>query len=286
MTPLSFKQNAVAVFAIILTSWAFHSFFSWHIDTIPEKLPEKMISQLSGKGEPLFLSSQLLDKLVLIHPELNIFPAGGHSLKNAGSMENFYIVQKFQRLDCAKIDRRLKSETVTEIEGFVLKRCFSPDRTNTLYASSFLDKMIVKTDKSKIPAEFINGKFKTGTSGWQKIETGSAEFGDEYKYAISAHPLSDKKKITILIPSVNLRTEKIILGAGIANSGSFKGSKPVIITALQKELKKEIITVDGKWIEKELDGFLENEPVEITIQTEKSGKRHFYFDLKYIEAAQ
>jgi len=286
LTSLSFKQNAAAVFAIILTLWAFYSFFSWHIDTIHEKLPEKIISQLSGKGEPLFLSSQLLDKLVLIHPELNIFPAGGHSLKNAGSMENFYIVQKFQPLDCVSIDRGLKSETVVEAEGFVLKRCFSPNRMKTLYASSFLPEMIVKTDNSKIPAEFINGRFKTGPSGWQKIETGSAEFGDEYKYAISAHPLSDKKKITILIPSVNFRTEKIILGAGIANSGSFKGSKHVIITASQKELKEEIITVDGKWIEKELEGFLENEPVEITIQTEKSGKRHFYFDLKYIEAAK
>jgi hypothetical protein len=284
LTLISFRHNAAAVFAIILTIWALHSFFSWHISPIPEKIPEKVLEQSGAEfkhGEPLFLSSQLLDKLVLNHPELNIYPAGGNSLKNAKSMGVFYILEKFQSLDCDQIDNKLKREIIANTEGFVLKKCISPDSSNIIYASSFIEKMTVTTDDEEIPAKFINGKFKTGRSGWQKIEAGSAEFGDDFKSAISAHPLPDKKKITILMPSVDIRTKKIVLGAGIANSGVFRGSKPVIITASQNNLKKELKSVDGKWVERELSGFSGDEPVTITIHTEKSGKRHFYFDLKY-----
>ncbi|HQN72211.1 MAG TPA: hypothetical protein PLB16_02235 [bacterium] len=285
MTLISFKHNVAAVFAIILTIWALHSFFSWHTAPTPEEIPEKISESLEIlHGEPVFLSSQLLDKLVLNHPEINFFPAGGNSLKNAKTSGLFYILQKFQTLDCTDIDKEIKSEIIAQTTGFTLKKCYSSQNSNIVYASSFIEKMTVTTDDFEIPAKFINGQFRTGPSGWQKIETGSAEFGDDFRTAVSAHPLPDKKKITIVIPSVDINTKKIVLGAGIANSGVFKGSRPVIITAFQNSLKKEIKSADGKWVEHELKNFSGSEPVTITVHTEKSGKRHFYFDLKYFEA--
>lgn len=289
MTSISFKQNAVAVFAMILTIWAVYSFFSWQIQPLPEKMPEKIAEKLNEKGytgEPIFLSSQLLDKLVLNHPEFNIFPAGGNTLKNAESMKSFYILESFQSLECIRIDKKLKSEDVESSEDFLLKRCVSTNRENIITASSFLDKLTVRIGNSETPVEFKNGRFKTGASGWQKVEAGSAEFGDEHKFAIAAHPLPDKKTIDISIPSVEKKIKKIVLGAGISNSGSFKGSKAVNITASQNDLKTTIKTADGKWKELELKDFSAKEPILITISTEKSGKRHFYFDIKYTEASE
>lgn len=279
------KHNAVLVFSIFLTTWAVYSFFSWHLKPLPQKIPAEIVSMIDSKGyfgEPVFLSSQLMDEFVLNHPDLNIFPAGGDTLSNAKSIRNFYIIESFQPLKCSTISKDFKEELLLSSNGYALKKCNSSKiKEEVINASSFLEKFIVTVSPSIEPVMFRRGSFKTGHNGWQKIEVGSAEFNNKNMMAISAHPLPENKKIIIEIPSIDKNTSKITIGYGIADSGKHKGSKPVEITVLQLSNEIKIHSSDGKWIEKKLSGFSSFEPITVTISVEKSGKRHFFFDIRY-----
>lgn len=282
----SLKQNSAAVTAIIITFWSLWNFFHFQIAPVSDKLPDKIKKIIQQNPAPVFLSSQLLDKLVLNHPELNIFPGGGNTLQYASSFGSFYIADKYQALDCIDINHELNSETVGESDGFKLKRCTLEGHINVITASSMIENLKVRVEGMNSDIPYKNERFRTGHSGWQKIEAGAGEFGDQHRFAISAHPLPDNKIIEITVLPPDRVISKMVLGAGISNSGKQKGSKPVMITATQNELKKEMKTVDGRWIENELTGFSADEPVKLIISTKKSGKRHFYFDLFYFESAQ
>ncbi|MGI6395289.1 MAG: hypothetical protein ACOX2F_11285 [bacterium] len=151
MNRLIFKKNSLAIVAIVLTLLAIYSFFSTHISKTPEKMPENIEKTVAFVKKPLFLSSQLLDKLVLNHPDFNIYPAGGNSLKVADSFGVFYILEKFQTLDCSKINENLLSNIVAKEEGFTLKKCHLPESSNVVLGSSFIEKMEVGVGELKIP---------------------------------------------------------------------------------------------------------------------------------------
>jgi len=283
---LLIPHNAVFVFSFLLVLWAVYSFFSWHLRPLPKNIPAEIVNEINTKGfpgEPVFLSSQLMDKFVLNHPDLNIFPAGGESLKNAQTMPEFYIVESFKQLACKTIAPELKEREVLKSEGFVLKECVSSKNGERSFnASSFIEKFIVTVPPSEKPVEFKRGSFKTGSAGWQKVETGSAQFNKKSIVAISAHALPEDHEIKIEIPSIDRKTLKIIAGCGIADSGKMKGSEPVKFKITQLDKEMVIHSSDGKWTENELKGFSPFEPLNIFISVGNSGKRHFYFDIRYV----
>jgi hypothetical protein len=253
---------------------------------LTKNIPAEIVNEINAKGfpgEPVFLSSQLMDEFVLNHPDLNIFPAGGESLKNAQTMPVFYIIESFKGLACKTVAPELKEREVLKSEGFVLKECISSKNGERSFnASSFVEKFTVTIPPSDKSAEFKRGAFKTGHNGWQKIETGSAQFNKKSIVAISAHPLPEDHEIKVEIPSIDRKTLKIIAGYGVADSGKAKGSKPVDMKISQNELEITVHSVDGKWSEHELIGFSPFDPLYVTISTENSSKRHFYFDIRYV----
>ena len=285
MKKLLIPHNAVLVFSVLLVLWAVYSFFSWHLRPLPKNIPEEIVKEINAKGfpgEPVFLSSQLMDEFVLNYPDLNIFPAGGETLKNAKSIKGFYIIESFESLACNDIAEEFREKELISSNGFVLKECSSlKNGEQSFTASSFIEKFTVSVPPAK-SVEFKRGAFKTGFNGWQKVETGSAQFNKKNIIAISAHPLPEGKTIKIEIPSIDRKNLKIMFGYGIADSGKFKGSKPVDIKISQADKELVFHSVDGKWTEKELKGFSSFEPVTVNISTENSSKRHFYFDIRYV----
>jgi hypothetical protein len=278
--------NITAIFFTVVTLWSIYSFFSWHLRPLPEKLPvgiENYISENLKTGEPLFLSSELLDRLVLEYPALNIFPAGGNSLKNASSYNDFYIISAFNKLKCKNISKDLEALTVLREEGFKLIKCTKKDSgKKVVYASSFLSRFTVTTGEEDTPAEFLKGQFITGDRSWQKINSGSSVFEGVLKFAISAHPLNENKIISVKIPPLDIDAVSIKGGFGIADTGVTRRSTPVFIKFYQDGKEKGFKSVDGKWMEEELKGFNSKEPINVTIKTQNAARRHFFFDIKYV----
>lgn len=286
MKKLLIPHNAVLVFSVFLVLWAVYSFFTWHLRPLPKNIPAEIVNKINTKGfpgEPVFLSSQLMDEFVLNHPDLNIFPAGGESLKNAETMRSFYIIESFQGLDCKDVSKDLEERQIFSSDGYVLKECTSSKNGEQSFAaSSFVDKFTVTVPPSTTPVEFKRGVFRTGHNGWQKIEAGSAQFNKKRIVAISAHPLPESREIKIELPSIDRKTLKILASCGVADSGRMKGSKPVDLKISQNGLEQIIHSADGKWSEHELIGFSPFQPISITISTKNSAKRHFYFDVRYV----
>lgn len=143
MKKLLIPHNAVLVFSVLLVLWVVYSFFSWHLRPLPKRIPAGIVSEINTKGfpgEPVFLSSQLMDEFVLNHPDLNIFPAGGESLKNAQTMPVFYIIESFKGLACKTVAPELKEREVLKLDGYVLKECISSKSGERSFnASSFLE---------------------------------------------------------------------------------------------------------------------------------------------------
>lgn len=282
----SFPHNAVFIFSLLLVCWSVYSFFSWQIQPMPEKMPEAVAEKIKSDGlpgEPVFLSSQLMDSFVLNHPDINIFPAGGEVLKNAKDIQTFYIIEAYKGLGCSDVSPKLIEKNVMRDGEYTLKECYMSDRQDRSFnASSFIEKFTVTVPLSEKPVEFKRGHFKTGHNGWQKIETGLAEFSGKSVLAVSAHPLPEGHEIKVEIPPVDRKVSRIYAGFGIADSGKMKGSKPVDIKISQAGREVEFHSVDGKWLEQELKSFSPHEPLSIVISTENSGKRHFYFDIRYV----
>jgi len=274
--------NIIFSLSILIFIWAFVSFFSWQTGDI-QKAPKEIIKELKKNSlNQILLSSQLLDSMVLEYPELNIFPAGGETYLNAGSPSDFILLEAFGSMDCEELNDKLETKVMLTHEGFTIKRCLQTNSAvSILNASSFIDKFKITTPPSENEKKFIRGRFKTGSNGWQKLETGLGEFGKLKKLAISAHPLSDKKTIKIEIPAIDRKNTKAIIGLGIANSGKKKGSKPVKLTAIQGEDSFSVLSKDGSWQEKKIPNFKYDEPLTLEIWTENSGKRHFFFDIRY-----
>ncbi len=279
--------NATLIFFTVITLWSIFSFFTWHTKPLPEKLPEEIEAYIDRNlkyGEALFLSSELLDRIVLNYPDLNIFPAGGNSLQNASHFKNFYIVSRYQPLNCRNISKTLSSSTLVRHNGFKLVKCKDKEAdTIELYASSFIERFVVTVGKNNTPITFSRGMFSTGGRGWQRISAEPAFFDGRQIFAINAHPLDKNKKIKIKIPPVEKNVDNIAAGFGIADSGVSRKPVPVIFTASQKEKSHTFQSVDGKWTKKPLKGFLPEKEIEVTIKTENSGRRHFYFDIIYIK---
>lgn len=282
----SHAHNSVFIFSLLLVCWSVYSFFSWQMKPLPQKIPGSIVAEIKKNGfpgEPVFLSSQLLDSFVLNHSDLNIFPAGGETLKNAKTMSGFYIIEAFKGLNCTDISEKFEEKRVLSDGEYVLKECLdSYAGERSFNASSFISSFKVTVPPAEKPAEFKRGSFKTGHNGWQKIETGSAEFSGKSIFAISAHPLPEGHEIRIEIPPVDREVSKIFAGLGIADSGKTKGSKPVDLKISQAGREIVFHSVDGKWLEQELKGFSPYELFNITVSTENSSKRHFYFDIKYV----
>lgn len=282
----SLPHNSVLIFSLILVCWSVYSFFSWQIQPVPEKMPEAIAEKIRSDGlpgEPVFLSSQLMDGFVLNHPDINVFPAGGEVLKNASDIQTFYIIEAYKGLGCADISPKLSEKNVIREGRYTLKECYLSGRQDrSFYASSFIGKFIVTVPPSEKPVEFKRGHFKTGHNGWQKIETGLAEFSGKSVLAVSAHPLPEGHEVRVEIPPVDRKISRMYAGFGIADSGKMKGSKPVDIKVSQADREMEFRSVDGKWLERELTGFSSSEPLYVTFSTENSAKRHFYFDIKYV----
>ena len=282
----SIPHNAVFIFSLILVCWSVYSFFSWQIQPLPEKMPETIAEKIKSDGfpgEPVFLSSQLLDGFVLNHPDINIFPAGGETLKNAKTMTGFYVIEAFKSLDCKDISQNMKERKVFSDGKYTLKECSASDTGERSFnVASFINKFTVTVPPSEKLVEFKRGSFRTGHNGWQKIEAGSAEFSGKIVFAVSAHPLPEGHEVRIEIPSVDRKVSKIYAGFGIADSGKMKGSKPVDLKISQAGREVEFHSVDGKWLERDLTGFSSFEPLYVTVSTENSAKRHFYFDIRYV----
>lgn len=275
-------NNVIFSLSLLILIWATANFFFWQKNEIPQT-PDRVITELKiHRLKPILLSSQLLDNMVLNNPELNIYPAGGETYLNAGSPTDFILLEAFQSMDCDDLNEKLKTEKLLSSKGFTIKKCsLGNSDISIINASSFVDKFRVTVPPSEKEKKFIRGKYKTGSTEWKKIETGLGEFGELEKLAISAHPLSEKKTIRVEIPSIGRADTKAIIGAGIANSGKKSGSKPVKLTAIQGEKTFSVLTKDGIWIEKKIPEFRHDEPLTLEIWTEDSGKRHFFFDIRY-----
>ena len=275
-------SNVIFSLSILFLLWTLMNFFFRQIEEVP-KAPQKIITELKkNQLSPILLSSQLLDNMVLRHSELNIFPAGGEAYLNAGSPTDFILLEAFNSMDCNDLNEKLETREIVSEGEFTAKRCLRKNSDVTvLYASSFIDKFKVTVPPSKTEKRFIRGNFKTGSNGWQKIETGLGEFGELKKLAISAHPLSEKKTIKIELPPIDRENTKAFIGVGIANSGKKKGSKPVKLTAIQGDNGFSVFTKDGVWKEKQIPEFKADEPLILKIWAEDSGKRHFFFDVRY-----
>ncbi len=282
MKKLVTTHNVIFSLSVLVFLWAMINFFFWQKNEIP-KTPDRVITELKRhRFEPILLSSQLLDHMVLEHPELNIYPAGGEAYLNAGSPTDFILLEGFQSMDCDDFHEKLETQELFSYSGYSVKKCLMEgSKIVEMRASSFIDKFIVTVPPSEKERKFIRGRFKTGPNGWQKIETGLGEFGELKKLAISAHPLSEKKTIKIEIPSIDKPEVKAFIGLGIANSGKKGGSKPVKITAIQGENRFEVFSKDGIWQEKRIPKFDPLSPLTIEIWVEDSGKRHFFFDVRY-----
>lgn len=282
MKKLLTTHNVIFSLAVLVFIWAMINFMFWQKNEIPET-PQRVIAELKKHHlEPILLSSQLLDHMLLEHPELNIYPAGGEAYLNAGSPTDFILLEGFESLDCDDLNEELETQELFSYNGYSLKKCIIKGaKTFEMRASSFIDKFIVTVPPSDKEHKFVRGRFKTGPNGWQKIETGLGEFGELKKLAISAHPLSEKKTIKIEIPSINKPKAKAFIGLGIANSGKKGGSKPVKITAIQGKNTFTVFSKDGIWQEKKMPKFDPLTPLAIEIWVEDSGKRHFFFDVRY-----
>jgi len=275
-------NNVIFSLALLVFVWSLTNFFFWQKNDIPQT-PERIIVELKrNQFLPILLSSQLLDNLVLKHPKLNIYPAGGETYLNAGSPTDFILLEAFQSMDCDTLDEKLKTKELLSSGGFTVKKCsIGNSNITVINASSFIDKFKVTVPPSEKEKKFIRGKYQTGSKGWQKLETGLGEFGKLKKLAISAHPLSKKKIIRIKIPSIDQDNTKAFIGFGIANSGKKKKSKPVKLTVTQGENLFSVFTKDGVWKEKKIPKFNFMEPLTIEILAEDSGKRHLFFDIRY-----
>jgi len=277
--------DLISVFFILLTVWSIYSFFSWHIKPLPDRLPEKIENYASENiihGTPVFLSSELLDRLVLNYPALNIFPAGGNSLLNASFYNDFYIISGFQSLKCSRISKDYKSEIVVKDKGMSLIKCEKESNVREFFASSFLSDFIVVSGEKQKPVPFVKGKYFTGEKGWQKIGVEPAFFEGIQKIAINAHPLDDNREIVIVIPPLDKNVSSIAAGFGVADSGKTRKGKPVSVTFSQDDKSFEFKSVDGKWIEEELVDFSSQLSIKVSIKTKSAARRHFYFDIKYV----
>lgn len=275
-------NNVIFSLSLLILIWATANFFFWQKNEIPQT-PASIIEELKKNSlSPILLSSQLLDNMVLGHPELNIYPAGGETYLNAGSPTDFILLEAFQSMDCDNLNEKLKTEKLLYSDGFTVKKCsLGNSDISIINASSFIDKFKVTVPPSEKEKKFMKGRYKTGSKEWQAMEAGLGEFGELKKLAISAHPLSDKKTIRVEISSIDKDNTKAFIGFGIANSGKKNGSKPVKLTAIQGEKTFSVLTKDGVWIEKEIPEFRYDEPLTLEIWTEDSGKRHFFFDIRY-----
>jgi hypothetical protein len=268
--------------SVLVFLWAVINFLFWQKNEIP-KTSDRVVTELKRhRLEPILLSSQLLDHMVLEHPELNIYPAGGEAYLNAGSPTDFILLEGFESKDCDDFNEKLETQELFSYSGYSIKKCLlKGSKIIEMRASSFIDKFIVTVPPSENEKKFLRGRFKTGRNGWQKIETGLGEFGELKKLAISAHPLSGKKTIKIGIPSIDKPDTEAFIGLGIANSGKKGGSKPVKLTITQGENIFEVFSKDGIWQEKRIPKFDPLSPLTIEIRVEDSGKRHFFFDVRY-----
>ena len=275
-------SNVIFSLASLIFIWSLINFFFWQKNDIPET-PQRILVELNRNHLlPILLSSQLLDNMVLKHPKLNIYPAGGETYLNAGSPTDFILLEAFQSMDCDDLNEKLKTEKLISMDGFTIKKCsLSNSDITVINASSFIDKFKVTVPPSEKEKKFVRGRYKTGPNGWQKMEVGLGEFGELKKLSISAHPLSDKKTIRIEIPPIDKDNTKAFIGFGIANSGKKKGSKPVKLTAIQGKNTFSVLTKDGLWKEKKIPNFNSMEPLTIEILAEDSGKRHLFFDIRY-----
>ena len=283
MKKLLTRYNTLFLISMFLLLWSVYSFFSWHIQEIP-KPPQEVIEKLKESGyNPVLLSSQLLDSMILEYPELNIFPGGGESYINATSPVDFILLEAFQSMDCEDLNSKLKTVTIFTKDGFSIKRCsLASSYISYVNVSSFIDKFKVTLPTSKTAIKFKRGRYKTGLLPWENIELKQGKFGKTRKLAISAHPLADQKVIRIEVPPINRQnTEAVIIGVGIANSGIKKNSTPVNFVATQRGNTFYISTKDGIWIEKPIPEFKARKPITVYIWTENPEKRHFFFSIMH-----
>jgi len=130
---------------------------------------------------------------------------------------------------------------------------------------------------------FKDGKFSTGYKDWQNVRKGTTKFSGKNIEAISAHPLDKAERavfIEIFPPKES--AEKIIFRGGVSDSGICGSCSPVKVEIRQGQIQKTYFSRDGVWDSLELDGFLTTESIKLEITTERSGKRHFHFDVMYM----
>jgi hypothetical protein len=277
-------HKLIFIFFLLVTLWSIYSFFSWHILVLPDNLPkniETLIKDDLAAGESVFLSSELLDKIILNYPESNIFPAGGDSLQNAVLFSEFYIISGFKSLKCADISNDYSQLEIASQNNIKFVKCEKYNSMKIDRASSIIEKFKVSVEGEEKFIPFYMGRFSTGDKNWQRINVEPAFFKGKRKMVINAHPLGNERHVFIEIPAKEKSFRKIIAGFGIADSGKIKRGAPVAISFSQNEISLEFKSVDGVWMEKELYGFSESLPIEVAVKTENAAKRHFYFDLFY-----
>ncbi len=280
------RYNIIFIFLFLVAFFSVFSFFSYQIQPLKEKMPKKIHLFLQKnllKGEAIFLNEEFLDLFVLKYPKFNIYPAGGKEKETALSKNDFYLLSCYFSPDF-NFFKDFKHKRVAFQDGcslfFLIKKGVN---FKEIKASSFLKKFKVSSFYFPNGSKFDKEGFKTGLKHWQKIKIDARTFAKKKIEAIDCHPLDKEKKIFITIPKQGKKFDEIVFEEGVADSGKYKGSKPVKILIFQGNLRKTFFSKDGVWQKIKLKDFDSTKEIHLEISTKDDGKRHFYFDIVYRE---
>ncbi|MFO7735307.1 MAG: hypothetical protein R6W70_03710 [bacterium] len=263
------------------------NFFTYRIKDLPEKMPSSFEETLRNQGLPgeaVFLGSQILDHFVWKHSDLNIYPAGGKTIELSETKDHFFFLNCNGSVpEIIKKREGIQAVLKKKSDGCSLIRFVKKNLEHfNISASSMISSFKVTSSFRKKEVSFENGMFVTGPKVWQRVYINRKKFSGIYREAVSAHPVGDRgKQLSVTVPAVSFPVEKIFFEGGISDSGRFSGGAPVSVAVFQND-KNMKIEVEDKWKKKELRGFSSDAPIEIVIKSEKSGKRHFHFDVIYL----
>jgi len=112
------KRHNIAFFAaLFITIYLIFNFFYYNRAELPENIPPGIMRYLTlnaGKKVPIFLGSQLYDRVVGRYPKLNIYPGGRWKERKKIESDLFYL------LTPGDVPRFI--EELTQYEKEVVKR--------------------------------------------------------------------------------------------------------------------------------------------------------------------
>lgn len=278
--------NLITIFIVLISIWAAVTFFTHRIKALPKKMPsdfEKILRNEAVPGEAVFLGSQMLDHFVWKYSDFNVYPAGGSTIELTKSRDHFFFLSCNGNLPgVIKKREDIHAVLTKKSDGCSLIRFVKKNLEHfNIFASSMISSFKVTSSFREQEVPFKNGMFVTGPQVWQRVYINRKKFSGVYREAVSAHPVGDSgTRLCIVVPSLSFPVEKMFFEGGISDSGRFSGGAPVQVTLSQNDRTLKIECED-KWKREKLRDFSPEIPIEITIESKKSGKRHFHFDIIY-----